>query len=174
MGLLLTVDVVFNPGEGDGALPAALAEPQQEGARTLVAQQSLLSLLADEAHDGAARREKTTSFTLDLYGTRSAHSQPQRRSPVVPQRQQVSFNHVQDAFDPQPEGKSFLVGTLLRGRRKRRSVRQSAETAVQARAVSRKTVAHLAELGPGDQPLRVPLGFASCRENHTVTSWISL
>lgn len=45
---------MLNPGEGDGPLAAALAEAQQEGAGTLVAQQVLLALLADEAHDGAA------------------------------------------------------------------------------------------------------------------------
>lgn len=55
----LTEDVVFDPGEGDGALPAALAEAEQEGAGTLVAQQSLLPLFADEAHDGAAHGQKT-------------------------------------------------------------------------------------------------------------------
>lgn len=55
----LTEDVVFDPGEGDGALPAALAEPEQEGTGTLVGQQGLLPLFADEAHDGAAHGEKT-------------------------------------------------------------------------------------------------------------------
>lgn len=34
-------------------------------------------------------------------------------SPIVPKRKQVSFNQIQDAFDPQPEGKSLLIGTLL-------------------------------------------------------------
>lgn len=51
---LLTVHVVLDPGEGDGPLTAALAEAQQEGPGTLVTQQVLLALLADEAHDGAA------------------------------------------------------------------------------------------------------------------------
>lgn len=48
------MDVVLDPGEGDGTVPAALAEAQQEGSRTFAAQQSLLPLFADEAHDGAA------------------------------------------------------------------------------------------------------------------------
>lgn len=60
---LLTVDVVFDPGEGDRSFSAALAEPEQEGTRTLVAQQSLLPLLTDEAHDGAAHRQKTLRNT---------------------------------------------------------------------------------------------------------------
>lgn len=54
------MDVVFYPGEGDGPLFAALAEPQQEGPRTLVTQHSLLPLLTDEAHDGTAHRENNT------------------------------------------------------------------------------------------------------------------
>lgn len=54
---------MFDPGEGDGSLPAALAEPQQEGAGTLVAQQGLLALLTDEAHDGAAGKDKTTTHS---------------------------------------------------------------------------------------------------------------
>lgn len=56
---VLTVDVVFDPGEGDRSLPAALAEPEQEGTRTLVTQQMLLPLLTDEAQDGAANRMTT-------------------------------------------------------------------------------------------------------------------
>lgn len=51
---LLTVHVELDPGEGDSPLAAALAEAQQEGPRTLVTQQVLLTLLADEAHDGSA------------------------------------------------------------------------------------------------------------------------
>lgn len=64
-----TVHVVLDPGEGDRSLSAALAEPEQERPRTLVAQQSLLPLLADEAHDGAA----ATHFSLNptLYFTAS-------------------------------------------------------------------------------------------------------
>ncbi len=54
------MDVVFDPGEGDGSLSAALTEPQQESAGTLIAQQSPLSLLTDEAHDAAAHRQKNT------------------------------------------------------------------------------------------------------------------
>lgn len=39
-----------------------------------------------------------------------------RRLPVVPQRQQVSLDQVQDSFDPQPEGERFLIGALLQRR----------------------------------------------------------
>lgn len=53
----LTVDVVVHPGEGDGPLFAALAEPQQEGPGTFVAEQSLLPLLTEEAYDGTSHRE---------------------------------------------------------------------------------------------------------------------
>lgn len=52
------MDVVLDPGEGDGTLLAALAEPQQERPGTFVAQQRLLPLLADEAHDAAAHRTR--------------------------------------------------------------------------------------------------------------------
>lgn len=51
---------MFYPGEGDGPLFAALAEPQQEGPRTLVTQHSLLPLLTDKAHDGTTHRENNT------------------------------------------------------------------------------------------------------------------
>lgn len=64
--------VVLDPGEGDRSLSAALAEPEQERPRTLVAQQSLLPLLADEAHDGAAPQTETQphiQFQLTLYFT---------------------------------------------------------------------------------------------------------
>lgn len=105
----LTVDVVFYPGEGDGPLFAALAEPQQEGPRTFVAEQSLLPLLADEAHDGTSRGEKRESY---ISKTRD-HPPGRAHPPVVPQRQQVPFNHVQDSLDPQPEGERLLVGALL-------------------------------------------------------------
>ncbi len=56
--LRLTMDVMFDPGEGDGTLSAALTEPEQEGTGTLITQQSLLPLLTDEAQDGAAHRQK--------------------------------------------------------------------------------------------------------------------
>lgn len=38
---------------------------------------------------------------------------PHRCSPIVPKRKQVSFDHIQDPFDPQPEGERLLVGALL-------------------------------------------------------------
>lgn len=113
---LLTVDVVLNPGEGDGSLAAALAEPQQEGAGTLVAQQALLALLTDEAHDGAAGKgKKTTHSHQDTHLCYDHASLRNRDSPVVPEGKKVSLNQIQDSFDPQPEGKRFLVGTLLQG-----------------------------------------------------------
>lgn len=112
---LLTVDVMLNPGEGDGSLTAALAEPQQEGARTLVAQQGLLPLLTEEAHDGAAGKgKKTTHSHRDTHLCYNHASLRNRDSPVVPEGKKVSLNQIQDSFDPQPEGKRFLVGTLLR------------------------------------------------------------
>lgn len=33
--------------------------------------------------------------------------------PIIPEWEQVSFNQVQDSFNPQPERESFLVSTLL-------------------------------------------------------------
>lgn len=60
------MDVVFDPGEGDGSLSAALAEPEQEGARTLVSQQSLLPLLTDESHDAAAGGENKQTHVYRL------------------------------------------------------------------------------------------------------------
>lgn len=47
-------------------------------------------------------------------------------SPVIPQGEQVSFNQIQDSFDPQPEGERFLVGALLLDKTK--AVRFSRET----------------------------------------------
>lgn len=51
---LLTEQIVLDPGKGDGSLAAALTEAQQEGPRTLLKEQFLLALLADEAHDATA------------------------------------------------------------------------------------------------------------------------
>lgn len=110
------MDVVLDPGEGDGSLPAALAEPQQEGAGTLVTQQGLLALLTDETHDGAAGKSKKTTHSHRDTHLRYVHvSLRNQDSPVVPEGKEVSFNQIQDSFDPQPEGKRFLVGTLLQG-----------------------------------------------------------
>lgn len=108
----LTVDVVFHPGEGDGALPAALTEPQQEGPGTLVAQQSLLPLLTDEAHDGPSHTGRE-EFLLKAGRTHTHTPSPGPHTPVVPERQQVSFDHIQDSLDPQPERERLLVGALL-------------------------------------------------------------
>ena len=116
---LLTKHVVLDPGEGDGALPAALAEPEQEGAGTLVGQQSLLPLFADEAHDGAAHGQKTLRPSRDVVQTSETNRKCGCGSPVVPEGEQVSLNHVQDSFDPEPEGERFLVGTLLKHRKQR-------------------------------------------------------
>lgn len=46
--------VMLDPGEGDSALSAALAEAQQKRPGTLVAQERLLTLFADEAQDTSA------------------------------------------------------------------------------------------------------------------------
>lgn len=51
---MLTVHVVFDPREGNGAFFAALAEPEQEGPGALVAQKGLFALLTDEAQDEPA------------------------------------------------------------------------------------------------------------------------
>lgn len=118
----LTEDVVFDPGEGDGALPAALAEAEQEGAGTLVAQQSLLPLFADEAHDGAAHGQKTLTNPAGTSNVQTSETNRKCRrggSPVVPEGQQVSLNHVQDSFDPEPERERFLVGALRKHRKQR-------------------------------------------------------
>lgn len=48
---VLTTDVLFHPSESDPSFFAALAEPQQEGARGLCAKDGPLPLLADETHD---------------------------------------------------------------------------------------------------------------------------
>lgn len=100
------MDVVLDPGEGDGSFSAALAEPEQEGPGTLVAQQSLLPLLADEAHDGAADRRPSASAAPLGRGCGPAHS------PIVPLGQQVPLDHIQDPLHPQPEGEGPLSGAL--------------------------------------------------------------
>lgn len=56
------------------------------------------------------------------------HSRSQRDSPVVPEGQQVSFDHVQDSLDPQPEGERLLVGTLLQSPWEKKQVFSSAKT----------------------------------------------
>lgn len=119
---------MFDPGECDRSLSAALAEPEQKRPWTPVAQQSLLPLFADEAHDGAADGQGATHSHNSLL---HMFSKVDLRvwmniSPVVPQGQQVSFNEIQDSFNPQPEGKRFLVSTLLLDRTE--AVRFSTDT----------------------------------------------
>lgn len=108
---------MLDPGEGDGSLAAALAEAQQEGAGTLVIQQVLLTLLADEAHDGATKggregRDKRSGTRAPIRLMIPDHERTED-SPVVPEGGQVSLDQVQDAFDPQPEGEGLLIGALL-------------------------------------------------------------
>lgn len=60
------MDVVLDPGKGDGSLPAAFTEPEQERPGTLVAQQSLLPLLTEESHDATAHFIQTKAVSLNL------------------------------------------------------------------------------------------------------------
>lgn len=80
-------------------------------------------------------------------------------SPVIPQWQQVSFNQIQDSFDPQPEGERFLIGALLLDEAE--TVCFSTDTSYKNKLHHSLLFAHLAELGPRDQTLWVPLGFGS-------------
>lgn len=70
------------------------------------------------------------------------------------------------------KGKAFSLALCCRAEEKTFSNTAVQRPPSKLELSRRLTVAHLAELGPGDEPLRVPLGFASCRENQTVTSWI--
>lgn len=68
MGLTASVLWPLHPREGDGALAAALAEAQQEGAGLLVLEQRPLALLADEAHDAPGGRARhSVSHDLHLH-----------------------------------------------------------------------------------------------------------
>lgn len=118
------MDVVLNPGEGDGPLSAALAEPQQEGSGTLVAQQSLLSLLTDEAHDGAAHRGREHSYLCSgaIATARTVtHPSFQRDSRCLLITSRIPSIHNQ-------KGKDFSLALCCRANGKKNQLFSSAKT----------------------------------------------
>lgn len=94
---VITADVLFHPSESDPSFFAALAEPQQEGARGLCTQDGPLSLLANETHDVPAAKDNQLGTCWEqvtwLQGAALLQSST---LPFIPKGQDILFDKVDD------------------------------------------------------------------------------
>lgn len=94
---VLTTDILFYPSESDPSFFAALAEPKQEGAWGLCAQDGPFPFLADETHDvPAAKDTQSQACWEQVTWLHSAALLQSSTLPFIPKGQDILFHKVDD------------------------------------------------------------------------------